>query len=157
MKHFLSILAMLMIPVTSSASANWRWASPKLKPRKISFSCSDLKCLRKAYRHERRIIKARIKIYNKNRAKEWRYWIRRPIVDCTWAGESSPPGDYTGKFARYRYLVSNAAGSGAYGKYQMMPGTYFTYAKYRDWSPLDQEIAAHRLYASSGTGPWQAC
>jgi hypothetical protein len=158
MKRFLVVLVLLFaVFSTTPSSANWRWASPKLKERKVTYSCADYKCLKKTYIHERHILRARIKIYNKHRAAEWKHWIAQPIADCTWAGESSPPGDTSGQFARYRYSVRNSSGSDAYGKYQMMPGTYSTYAKYFDWSPLDQEIAAHRLYTDSSTGPWASC
>lgn len=154
-----SVLALfaLMFAFSTQASADWRWASPKLKPHKHTYSCADMKCLKKVYNHERRMLRHRINLYNKHRREEWQHWITTPIADCTWAGESSPPGDTSGQFARYRYTVPNSAGSDAYGKYQMMPGTYSSYAKYGDWSPLDQEIAGHRLYADKGTGPWQSC
>lgn len=87
-------------------------------------------------------------------AREWRYWSRQPIPTCTWYGESGPG---LPQFHPRRYTIPNSQGSGAYGKYQMMPGTYFAFAKYGDWSMLDQEIAAHRLYWAQGTSPWSAC
>ena len=106
----------------------------------------------------------RAEVRKANRAKrrrQWRYWTRQPIAQCTWLGESGPPRPGHGKglqeFARWRYTVPNSQGSGAYGKYQMMPGTYAAFAKYHDWSRLDQEIAAHRLYRAQGTAPWSAC
>lgn len=86
--------------------------------------------------------------------REWRYWSRQPIAACTWMNES---GDYLPQFHPRRYTMPNSQGSGAYGKYQMMPGTYYAYAKYGDWSRLDQEIAAHRLYWAQGTSPWSGC
>ena len=61
------------------------------------------------------------------------------------------------QFASFRYFVWNTSGSGARGKYQMMPGTYASRAKYGDWSPLDQEIAGRREFFANGTGPWEAC
>lgn len=113
---------------------------------------------------ERVKAKKRAEIRKANRAKkrrEWRYWSRQPIATCTWLGESGPPrrghGPGLQQFARWRYSVPNSSGSGAYGKYQMMPRTYAAYAKYGDWSRLDQEIAAHRLYRVAGTAPWSAC
>lgn len=159
MKRCLVTLVVLVFAVlpTTPSSADWRWAAPHLKKRAVVYRCGDMKCLRKTYRHERHILQLRINIYNNNRAAEWKHWVAQPIADCTWAGESSPPGDYTGKFAKYRYYVANSSGSSAFGKYQMMPGTYSAWAKYGDWTPLDQEIAGHRLYANSGTGPWEAC
>lgn len=155
MKHFISVLLCFSaaLVMSTSASANWRWAEPKLKPHRITYSCGDMKCLKKTYYHQRRLLKKRINIYNKHRLAEWKHWIAVPIADCTWRGESGEGP----QFARFRYTIPNSQGSGAYGKYQMMPGTYSTYAKYGDWSPLDQEIAGHRLYADSGTGPWESC
>jgi hypothetical protein len=94
-----------------------------------------------------------VRRHNERRLKEWKHWTNLFIPSCTWYGESGPGPP----FARWRYYVPNSSGSSAYGKYQMMPGTYASRAKYGDWSPLDQEIAGHREYFANGTGPWQAC
>lgn len=138
---------------TTPASADWRWAPPVLKKQTVAYHCNTFKCIRKTYLSQRHRLKHRIAKYNARRLAEWKRWISTPIADCTWYGESgSGP-----QFARYRYTTPNSAGSGAYGKYQMMPGTYSAYAKYGDWSPLDQEIAGHKLYQAQGTSPWSAC
>lgn len=103
----------------------------------------------------------RVKAKRERRARrayrrEWRYWTTRYIPPCTWGNESSHHY-FAEEFALWRYSVMNSTGSGARGKYQMMSGTYHAYAKYGDWSKLDQEIAAHRLYWSQGTSPWSGC
>lgn len=103
----------------------------------------------------------RVRIRRQHRAhlryeREWSYWSGLYIPSCTWANESSG-GYYGEQFARWRYSVMNSIGSGARGKYQMMPGTYVAYGKYDDWSMLDQEIAAHLLYQAQGTAPWSGC
>lgn len=91
----------------------------------------------------------------------FRFWSRQYVPFCTWLGESGQPrrGQGTGlqQFARWRYTVPNASGSGAYGKYQMMPGTYHAFARFHDWSRADQELAAHLLYRAQSSSPWQAC
>lgn len=85
--------------------------------------------------------------------RTFRHWSRQYIPSCTWYGESGPGP----QFARWRYSVPNSSGSGAYGKYQMMPGTYSAFARFHDWSRADQERAAHLLYLAQGTSPWEAC
>jgi hypothetical protein len=138
---------------TVPASADWRWPEPVLPKQKITYSCASLDCIKQTYLKERRRFKHRIASYNKARLREWMHWTGLYIPTCTWYGESG-----TGpEFASYRYTMPNSTGSGAYGKYQFMPSTYFTYGKYDDWSPLDQEIAGHRLYWSQGTAPWTNC
>lgn len=152
---FIAVLSSVW--VVSSASADWRWAPPKLKAQTATYHCNTFKCIHHTYLSQRKRLKHRIDKYNAHRRAEWKRWVSMPIANCTWGGESSPPGDFSGQFARYRYYVHNSAGSDAYGKYQMMPQTYAYYAKYGNWSPLDQEIAAHKLYADQGTGPWSSC
>lgn len=118
---------------------------PNYRPNECSPKCVDRvkkRELRKAHQRKR----ARLR-------REWRHWTGQYIPRCTWHGESGPGPE----FARWRYRVMNTSGSGARGKYQMMPGTYAAFAKYGDWSRLDQEIAAHRLYWAQGTSPWSAC
>lgn len=110
----------------------------------------DRACVERVQKRELRQAKER---KARRLRREWRYWTRQYIPTCTWWGESGPGP----QFARWRYSVMNTQGSGARGKYQMMPGTYAAFAKYGDWSPLDQEIAAHRLYRAQGTSPWAAC
>jgi hypothetical protein len=105
--------------------------------------------------------RVKAKVQKVRKAREWRYWSRQPIPTCTWLGESGPPRAGHGRglqqFAFWRYSVPNSAGSGAYGKFQLMPSTKAAFDKYGDWSRLDQEIAAHRLYRAQGTSPWSAC
>jgi hypothetical protein len=145
------LFVLLMTP--SVSRADWRWHGPIFKPHKVTYSCATLQCIRHTYVKEKRRYKKRVARYNRRRLNEWKYWSTRYIPDCTWYGESG-----TGpRYARYRYTMPNAMGSGAYGKYQMMPGTYHSRAKYHDWSPLDQEIAAHREYWANGTSPWANC
>jgi hypothetical protein len=64
---------------------------------------------------------------------------------CTWAPESG--GDYG----------AVNAGSGARGKYQIMPGTYAAYGGDGSWSPADQERVASRIYAATGGSAWTNC
>ena len=135
------------------ASADWRWAPPKFQKHRVTFTCDSLKCVHDAYVKEKKRYERRIKAHDQKRLKEWKRWTRIYIPQCTWYGESGPGP----QFAKFRYTVPNSSGSGAYGKYQFMPGTYYHFAKYSDWSPLDQEIAGHKAYWSQGTSPWQAC
>jgi hypothetical protein len=44
--------------------------------------------------------------------------------------------------------------SSARGAFQMLDTTYATYCSACDWSPADQDLAAHRLYVEAGSGPW---
>lgn len=139
---------------TSSASADWRWADPDIKqPNAHIFSCKTTACKHKA----KRIAKIKLKLkklqYHYKKEREWHRWITRYIPDCTWLGESGPGPPY----ARFRYTLPNSLGSDAFGKFQMMPGTYHSRAKYHDWSPLDQEIASRKEFRINGTGPWEGC
>jgi hypothetical protein len=147
----LVICSMLVMPAT--ASADWRWAPPTLEKKKVVFACASTQCIKKAYKKALKRHKLRVKRYNERRLKEWRKWTNLFIPTCTWLGESGVGP----QFASFRYYVWNTSGSGARGKYQMMPGTYASRAKYFDWSPLDQEIAGHREYFANGTSPWEAC
>lgn len=99
------------------------------------------------HRHQVRVRRAHERVFEY-------YKHHDPMPTCTYVGESSPPGDYSHPFGAHRYTVSNSQGSGAYGKYQMMPRTYATYARWHDWSPADQELSAHRLYHHEGLWPW---
>jgi len=151
----LALLLLLLFTFTcpTSAMADWRWAPPKFEKEKVTYRYSSLKELRKSYLREKRHFKRRVARYDKRRQQEWNRWTKTYIPSCTWYGESG-----TGpEFASYRYTLPNSEGSGAYGKYQMMSGTYHSQAKYHDWSPLDQEIAGHREYQAHGTAPWSAC
>jgi|tagenome__1003787_1003787.scaffolds.fasta_scaffold20734203_2 hypothetical protein len=156
MKHLgllLLLFTLIGIAVTPASAADWRWAKPHLKKQTVTYHCASLKCIYKAYRTAVHRYKQRVARYNENRRQEWNHWAHLYIPTCTWYGESG-----TGpEFAPVRYVTPNEGGSGAYGKYQMMPGTYHSRAKYHDWSPLDQEIAGHREYAANGTGPWTNC
>lgn len=153
MKRLLVILLMFLILPTVSASADWRWASPKFKVKRIKSVCSMHICRVVARIRTREIHLARIKHYNSLKLSEWKMWISLPIPDCTWYGESGTGPQY----AKARYTMPNSTGSGAYGKYQLMPSTYSSVAKYGDWSPLDQEIAARREFWRHGIFPWVSC
>lgn len=139
----------------SSASADWRWAPPHFQAHKVTYTCKTYtyKCLRHTYLKERHRLHRKFVRFNQRRLQEWNHWTRLYIPTCTWYGESGPGP----KYAHYRYVMPNSAGSGAYGKFQMMPSTYRAHAKYYDWSPLDQEIASRRLFWVAGTQPWSAC
>jgi hypothetical protein len=147
-----ALLCFTLVPITS-ASADWRWVPPKIKPHKVTYSCATLKCIHNTYVREKKRLAHKIRIHDKHRLAEWKRWTRMPIPTCTWYGESG----FGPQFARYRYTLPNSQGSGALGKYQLMPGTYAANAKYGDWSPLDQEIAGHRENHKHGTQPWTNC
>lgn len=147
----LVLLITLLSPAT--ASADWRWAPPHLRKQTVTYSCDTLKCIRGTYIKEKHRYVKRVARYNRRRLHEWNYWAHLYIPTCTWYGESGT----SSQFSPVRYTMSNFGGSGAYGKYQMMASTYFSDAKYFDWSPLDQEIAGHREYWKHGTGPWSNC
>jgi hypothetical protein len=149
----LILLIMLFLVTASPASADWRWAKPQLKKQTVTYSCASMKCIRQTYLKEKRRYHRRVERYDKRRQHEWSYWTHLFIPTCTWYGESG----YGPEYARVRYTMPNATGSGAYGKFQFMPGTYHNRAKYHDWSPLDQEIAARREYWANGTSPWTNC
>jgi len=147
---FLLLFTLLLSP---SASADWRWTKPRLSQQTVTYHCDTLKCIRKTYIREKQRYLRRVARYDKQRQREWHYWVHQYIPTCTWYGESG-----TGpEFSPVRYVTPNAQGSGAYGKYQMMSGTYHNRAKYHDWSPLDQEIAGHKEYWAHGTAPWTNC
>lgn len=143
--------SVLVMPAT--AQADWRWAPPRLKAHTVKYKCADLKCLRHSYVKEKKRLKKKIVRYNKRRLREWRHWTHLFIPTCTWYGESGVGPEYSPA----RYVMPNSQGSSAFGKFQMMPGTYHSRAKYHDWSALDQEIAARREFWANGTGPWANC
>lgn len=147
----LSVICSLSI--VSTSQADWRWAPPKMKAHTVTYKCDNMQCLKKTYMKERKRLAKKIARYNKRRLREWKHWSVLPIADCTWYGESGRGP----RFARIRYVTPNSAGSGAYGKYQMMSGTYHNQAKYHDWSALDQEIAGHKEFWAHGTAPWSNC
>lgn len=155
MKRFtlalLVICSMLVMP--AAASADWRWAPPKIKAHTVTYKCADMQCLRKTYKKEKHRLHRKIVRYTKRRQREWRHWTSLFIPSCTWYGESGT----SYQFSPIRYTMPNSGGSGAYGKYQMMSGTYHSRAKYHDWSALDQEIAGHREFWAHGTSPWSNC
>lgn len=153
MKRCTLLLLLFSLMGAAPAAADWRWASPHFKAHKVTYSCDSLKCVRQHYLKERHRYKRKTAIYNKRRLREWRHWTKLFIPACTWYGESG----YGPKYARIRYTMPNSTGSGAYGKFQMMPSTYHSDAKYHDWSALDQEIAGRREYWKHGTFPWQNC
>jgi hypothetical protein len=153
MKRLAVVLLLLTLLVTSSAQADWRWTPPKFSPHKVTYSCDNLDCVRKAYQKEKTRYERKIERYDAERLAEWEHWTHLYIPMCTWYGESG----FGPEYARYRYSMPNNQGSGAWGKYQLMPLTYFDNDKYGDWSPLDQEIASRREFWRHGTGPWQNC
>jgi hypothetical protein len=146
-------LLILLVVCVPTASADWRWAQPKLKKQTVTYHCDTLECIETTYKKAKQRYKKRVARVNKLRLKEWKHWTGLYIPQCTWYGESGVSAEY----ARVRYTMPNSTGSGAYGKFQMMPGTYHNRAKYHDWSPLDQEIAGHREYEANGTQPWSNC
>lgn len=145
--------AVITIALTENAKADWRWADPQLKKQRVVFHCNNPKCIKRAYKKAMKRYKLRVRRYHHRRLAEWKYWVRLYIPTCTWYGESG----YGPQYARYRYTMPNSMGSGAYGKFQMMASTYHSRAKYHDWSPLDQEIAARREFWAHGTAPWTNC
>jgi len=153
MKRLVIALLSFTLVAPASAGADWRWAKPHLRKQTVTYHCDSLKCLRRTYNKAVHRYKKRVARYDRKRLQEWNHWAKLYIPTCTWYGESG-----TGpEFSPIRYVTPNSGGSGAYGKYQMMPGTYHNRAKYHDWSPLDQEIAGHREYQANGTGPWTNC
>lgn len=143
----LMVLVLFLMAVPAPASADWRWAPPK--KHKITYKCVSAHCHYQAKRRAHH----RLFIWNKHRRQEWNLWTHRYIPACTWFGESG----YGPQYAAVRYTMPNSTGSGALGKFQFMSGTYHSVAKYHDWSPLDQEIAARREYWLNGTSPWTNC
>lgn len=135
------------------AHADWRWKTPHIKTKKVKPVCNSRLCYILARTRTKANHRARIKHFNEIKLAEWRMWTKIPIPDCTWYGESGTGPEY----ARYRYTMPNSTGSGAYGKFQFMPSTYFSSGKYDDWSPLDQEIAARQEYWKHGVSPWSNC
>lgn len=154
MKRLGLILLLLTVTGTTPAYADWRWADPKYKQPKLRlYNCHTQQCKTKAKRVAELNLKLKIAQYHWRKEREWNRWIKRYIPSCTWYGESG-----TGpEFSPARYVMPNATGSGAYGKFQFMPGTYRIFGIYKDWSPLDQEIASRRLYGAQGTSPWANC
>lgn len=159
MKRFICVLLLLFVawffaPVfVGPADADWRWADPKLKSKPVAAWCESYQCIKTAHKQSKLRYKRRVQRYHDRKQIEWMHWTAMYIPDCTWYGESGTGAEY----ARYRYILPNSTGSGAYGKFQFMPGTYHANAKYHDWSALDQEIAARREYWKHDIYPWQGC
>lgn len=153
MKRFVFVLLLFTLWTTAPASADWRWAPPKIKPRKVVYKCDSVRCIKASYLKEKTRLIRKIERYNARRLAEWNKWTGYWIPLCIWWGESGPGPEY----APWRYTMLNHNGSGARGKFQFMSNTYHANAKYHDWSPLDQEIAARREYWKHGTAPWEAC
>lgn len=148
----LSLLA--SASVVAPAQADWRWADPPYKqPKAHTASCKSTAC--KTQSKKVAVLKYKLKVaqYHFTKQREWDRWTSMYIPNCIWYGESGVGPEY----ARWRYSKPNSTGSGAFGKFQFMPGTYFSVGQYDDWSPLDQEIAARKLYWAQGTSPWAAC
>lgn len=154
MKRFITLAISGVALISAPASqADWRWADPKIKVKKVKPVCTSLECRKAARIQTREVHKAKVKYYHARKRAEWKSWTRLHIPNCTWYGESGTGPEY----AKHRYVMPNSTGSGAYGKFQFMTTTYHNVAKYHDWSPLDQEIAARREYWARGTGPWTNC
>lgn len=149
----LILLCFLVLKLSATAQADWRWADPKIKVEPVRTKCKSGECFRTVKQVTQAKLRYRIAQYNLRKLEEWVHWVSLYIPRCTWYGESG----YGPQYARYRYTMPNANGSGAFGKYQFMPSTYYSRAKYGDWSPLDQEIAARREYWAHGTAPWANC
>jgi hypothetical protein len=147
------MLFTLGLTLATSASADWRWKRPNYHLGTLKVGCSSDRCYHDAKVRRRHRLEKRVHQYNKRMRKEWKLWTARYIPDCTWYGESGRGPE----FARYRYTLPNSTGSGAYGKFQFMPHTYYVNGKYDDWSPLDQEIAVRREYWKHGEAPWSNC
>jgi len=147
MKRLGLLMMVLCLTLPATASADWRWAP--LKKEKITYKCVSKHCQYRAARRRHHLVF----LHNKHRLAEWNTWTRRYIPDCIWYGESG----YGPKYSPIRYTMPNHQGSGAFGKFQFMSGTYHNFAKYHDWSPLDQEIAARKAFWSQGTSPWTNC
>lgn len=150
MRRIAGVLLLFTLLLVTPAEANWRWPKPHYKLQKAKAFCDMPQCVKAAHRRAHALRKARVQFYNHRKQAEWDYWTSLYIPSCTWLGESGAGPE----FARFRYTVPNKDNSGAYGKYQFMPQTYASNAKYNDWSALDQEIAAHRLFWQAGTAPW---
>jgi hypothetical protein len=153
MKRLVIGLLSFTLLSAAPASADWRWAKPHLRKQTVTYHCDSMKCIRQTYLKEKHRYHKRVERYDQRRLQEWNHWSHLYIPTCTWYGESGTSAE----FAPVRYTMPNSGGSGAYGKYQMMSGTYHDVAKYHDWSPLDQEIAGHREYWKNGTSPWSNC
>lgn len=110
------------------------------------------------------------RILRAHRRAEWRSYKRHPMPWCTWANESGPPRPGYGQWARARYRVVNTAGSGAGGKFQIMPQTWAAYGgtTYAPRAELasrrHQERVARRIaytgttvHRPQGLGAWVTC
>jgi Transglycosylase-like domain len=71
--------------------------------------------------------------------------VRATLPDCTWRPESG------GNYNAYN------SGSGARGKYQVIPSTHAAICPDLGWSPSEQEICAARIYKTQGAGAWVNC
>jgi hypothetical protein len=148
------LLLLFTFAFVESAQADWRWAKPPFKqPKAKTSSCKTTACKTKSKKVA--VLKYKLKVaeYHLMKQREWDRWAKKYIPTCTWYGESGPGPE----FAPHRYTMPNSTGSGAFGKFQFMPPTYFSFGRYDDWSPLDQEIAARQLFWAQGTSPWEAC
>jgi hypothetical protein len=100
----LMVLSIALLMGASPAAADWRWAPPRPKKHKVTYSCDTMKCIRQTYHKEKRRYKHRIARHNKRRLHEWKHWTHLYIPACTWYGESG----YGPKYARYRYTMPNS-------------------------------------------------
>lgn len=150
---FLTTVLVLAGFSAGAAHADWRWAAPNYHLGKLKVGCSSAKCYHDAKVRRRHRLETRIYHYNLRKHREWLHWTSLYIPTCTWYGESG----YGPQYSSVRYTMPNSGHSGAYGKYQFMPRTYFASGKYDDWSPLDQEIAARVEFWKHSTSPWANC
>lgn len=123
---------------------------------------SKLRTLRRIVRcqhsaRSKRIVRFHLRRYKAAHAirVRWAYFKSHPMPYCTWGHESGegvpewPPSA--------RYTTPNSQGSGAYGKYQIMPSIWVANGGGASWAPLEQERVARNLYAARGTQPWSGC
>lgn len=134
----------------------WERKSPTkatLQVQRHKLHCAAGPQHRAAMRHTWKSDKA--DFYHHRRSMLFRLHVT-PYYGCTKLG-------ICGWWAIPAYIVSCESGgdygaqnpsSSARGAYQMLDSTYATYCSACDWSKRDQDRAAHRLYASLGSGPW---
>lgn len=96
--------------------------------------------------------------------RTFKRWLAPPVAPVAPGDESSAdnePAYAGGQYAIPSYIVMCESGgdygasnaSGAYGAYQIMPGTAAAYGCDLS-SPAGQDQCAARIYASEGAGPW---
>lgn len=94
----------------------------------------------------------------------WRQYKAHPMPGCTWAGESSSPGDYSRPYSQRRYRARNSQ-STAGGKFQILDQTWHAfggpdYPGTHDAAQapaLLQERIARRVLKGQGIHAWVGC